>query len=114
MTEEEQIATVKRDPNSIKYITNPSERVQLMAVNQSIYAIQDIENPTENVKSLAVKRDAYSINCIKDPSKDLLIFALLQLMKDGHISDVNKLMNKFSNRNYPEFNIIRQSINNYR
>jgi len=90
MTEEEQIEFLKKDPFpfAIQYIDNPSERVQLVAVNL----------------------DGYAIHYIKNPSKDALITAMLILLHAGNIDYVDELLNKYSDKNYPEFKIIRQSI----
>jgi hypothetical protein len=40
---------------SIKYMKNPSERVQLAAVKQNAYAIEYIKNPSERVQLAAVQ-----------------------------------------------------------
>ena len=39
-TEEEQLATVKKDGDAIQYIDNPSEAVQMVAVKQDGFAIR--------------------------------------------------------------------------
>jgi len=110
MTEEEQINDVSVDPYVIRYIQNPSEAVQLIAVKQNGSLIYFINDPSEEVQLAAVGQHGYVIHLIKNPSKDVLITALLKLLQGGNIEFVENLLNKYSDRNYPEFDIIRKSI----
>jgi len=65
----EQLEAVASDPDSIKYIENPSEAVQLMAVSDFGDCIQFIHNPSEAVQLVAVLEYAYSIRYIHNPSE---------------------------------------------
>ena len=75
MSDEEQLAAVKRDGWAIRFIKNPSIEVQLAAVKQYVYAIQWIENPSPAVQLAAVKQDGYVIQYIKDPSIEVQLAA---------------------------------------
>ena len=60
--------------NTIKYIKNPTEKVQLEAVRWSKLAIKYIiknigGNPSEKVQLEAVKRDVNAIKHFKNPSE---------------------------------------------
>jgi len=110
MSEEEQIEKVTEDGFVITKITNPSDLVQIAAVNQTIYVIKYINNPSQEVQLAAIKKNIYAIRYIKNPTKDVLITALLKLLQDNDVEYVERLMKKYSDRNYPEFAIIRQSI----
>ena len=77
-TEAEQLAIVKKDGWSIRYITNPSEEVQLAAVKQDGYAIDYIENPSEEVQLAAVRQNGDSMQSIKNPSEQVQLAAVEQ------------------------------------
>jgi hypothetical protein len=47
------LAAVEQDGYLIRYIQNPTEKVQLVAVKVDPRFIQHIQNPTEKVKQLA-------------------------------------------------------------
>jgi hypothetical protein len=51
---------VKENPFSIRYIQNPSERVQLMTVKENPFSIYYIENPSERVQLTAVESKNHS------------------------------------------------------
>jgi len=91
MSEEEQIKAVSFNSYNIRLINDPSERVQLTAIKTNVFnAIPYIENPTKNV----------------------IITNILILLYSGNIGSVEYFLNKYSDRNYPEFKIIRKSIEN--
>jgi len=91
-------------------INDMSEEEQIRKVVKNQYIFRYIENPSEAVQLSAVKKNVVAIEYINNPSKDVLITALLIILKDGGPDYVERLMKKFSNRNYPEFGIIRRSI----
>ena len=72
------LEAVKRKSDSIQYMENPSEEVQLAAVKQEGWAIQFIENPTEKLKLAAVNQNGYAIQYIKNPSEELQMAAVKQ------------------------------------
>jgi DNA-dependent RNA polymerase auxiliary subunit epsilon len=67
---------VKQNRNSIQYIHNPSEKVQLEAVKQNGYNIVYIQNPSEKLKLEAVKQNGYNIVYIQNPSIELQKLAI--------------------------------------
>lgn len=75
-TEEGQLALVRRDPHSIQWIPNPSERVKMEAVSYNGYAIQGIKDPSEEIKLAAVERNGAAIECIKNPSDAVKLAAV--------------------------------------
>jgi hypothetical protein len=75
-TEKQQIAMVKRAPQSIAKITNPSEVVQWAAINQNTFAIQYIKNPSEAAQLAAVSRNGFLIEQIKNPSEAVQLAAV--------------------------------------
>ena len=44
---------VRKNPFSIEYIVNPSEKIQMLAVKKYPRSLERIKNPTENVKKVA-------------------------------------------------------------
>jgi hypothetical protein len=81
ISEEEQLAWVKRNGHVIDFMKNPSEKVQLEAVRNAGAAIQYIKNPSEKLKLLSVKKNPDSIKYIKNPSEEIQIAAV---GKDGY------------------------------
>jgi len=55
---------VKQNGNSIQYIHNPSEEVQLEAVKEDGYSIQYINNPSIELQKLAIHNSGYNIKII--------------------------------------------------
>jgi hypothetical protein len=64
-----QLAAVRREWWTIKYIENPSEAVKLAAVQTHCYSIKHIRNPSEALQLEAVRRNWQAIQHIKNPSK---------------------------------------------
>jgi hypothetical protein len=79
-SEKQQIALVKRSPQSMQKITNPSEAVQLAAVNANIFAIEFIKNPSEVVQLAAVTRYGRALRFISDQSEAVKSAAVNQDM----------------------------------
>lgn len=76
--EQRNLHAVTLDGNSIRYIDNPSEAVQLAAVNQFGMTIQHIQNPSEAVQLAAVTQNAGAINYIVNPGESVQIAAVQQ------------------------------------
>ena len=55
LTEEEQIALVRKEWYKINFIENQSEAVQLAAVRENGYAVQFTKNPSDVVMIAAIK-----------------------------------------------------------
>lgn len=68
--EKTQIFAIKRSPLFIRYINNPSEKIQLMCVRQiGGHAIGYISDPSEKVQLAAIKNWPESFHLIKKPTK---------------------------------------------
>lgn len=72
------ILAIQYAPNTIRNITNPTEKVQLVAINASAPTIRHINNPTEKVQLTAIQRNAAAINFIENPSEKLKLIAVKQ------------------------------------
>ena len=77
-SETRQLQAVKQNGDSIRYISNPSEKVQLEAVKQDGDSILHIQNPSEKVQLEAVKENGYSIRYIQNPSEKEQLEAVKQ------------------------------------
>ena len=77
-----QLEAVKQEAYAIEYIKNPSLEVQLKAVKQNGHAIQYIVNPSEQVQLEAIRQNGCSINFIKNPSD--YIKSILDVIKTSH------------------------------
>lgn len=76
-TEEEQLAAIIGDCwDEIKYIYNPSLKVQLAAVKKDGYAIRFINNPSEEVQLEAVKEDSNAIKFIHNPALSVIKYII--------------------------------------
>jgi hypothetical protein len=83
-----QLAAVKQNGRVIQFIKNPSEALQLMAVKQNGQAIQFIAKPSERVQLAAVKQDGYAIQYIANPSEAMQLAAVTQDgLAIGHIKN---------------------------
>lgn len=76
MSEEEQISWVSRRPDRIKFITDPTERVQLAAVEIDENVIHWIANPTERVQLIAIKYDPFLLYSIRNSTKQIQMIAV--------------------------------------
>jgi hypothetical protein len=75
---EVQLAAVKQDGRTIKYMKNPSEKLKLAAVKQNGLAIKYIKNPSEEIQLSAVKQNGLAIKYIKNPSERVQLSAIKQ------------------------------------
>lgn len=62
--------------NLIRYVENPTEKLQLISVMHNGLNIRYISDPSEKVKLIAIKENADSIKFIKNPSEKLQILAV--------------------------------------
>ena len=76
VTEAQQLATVTRYANAIRWIKDPSEAAQVAAVTQWAYAIQYIKDPSEALQLAAVRQDGYVIVFIRNPSEAVQLAAV--------------------------------------
>ena len=67
----DQLAAVRKNPKSIKYILNPEPEVQMAAVQKNSLSIKYILNPEPEVQMAAVGWDGNAIYHIKDPSPEV-------------------------------------------
>lgn len=75
-TEKQMNIAVDAKPSLIKYIKNPSERAQISAIKWSSHFLKDIKNPTEKVLITAVEEDGDAITLIKNPSEKVQLAAV--------------------------------------
>ena len=69
-SEKLQLIAVGKDYDAIKYIKDPSEEVQIRAIDNYYAAIKYIENPTLNAKIEAVRQNGEAINYISNYDLD--------------------------------------------
>ena len=81
MTEQEQLAAVTRNSYAIKYITNPSEKVQLVAVTKA----RNLLNLEQDVFHV-VENNQHVVNNVEDA----MIEVLDNMVELGNTSDDTK------------------------
>lgn len=81
-----QLTAIENDSSSLKYIKNPSEAVQLEAVSRNGYMIEFIPNPSEQVQLMAVTRNMTSISLINNPNSKVQAMAI-QNINDPFIAN---------------------------
>ena len=54
-----QLKAVKENGYAIKYIINPTEKVQLKAIKRNLFSIQYIRNPSKEAQKLAIINSEY-------------------------------------------------------
>lgn len=70
--EEFQLAAVKNNPESIRFIRYPTERVIEEAIDIDSSVIQYIDDPSEDIQVMAVKNNPENINLIDNPCRDAI------------------------------------------
>ncbi len=75
------VEDVKKNPELIKDIKNPPEKVQLAAVSKGRYIIEHIKNPSEKVQLAAVSENGHAIGYIKSPSEKVRLASKESLRK---------------------------------
>jgi hypothetical protein len=70
-TESGQIEAVSFFGYNIRFIKNPSQRVNLLAVQQNGRAIHYINEPNELIQMSAIKNNPYAIYDIANPTKSV-------------------------------------------
>jgi hypothetical protein len=65
---------VENNINYIRYIKNPTEKVQLYVINEEPDFIASIENPTELVQLTVVQKHAFYFSLIKNPTERVINF----------------------------------------
>jgi hypothetical protein len=66
LSEEEQLKLIKKNPDNIINIANPSEKVQLFAVKLKPESLYDIDNPYKSVIKYSIQKDCRIINFIEN------------------------------------------------
>ena len=74
-TEAQQLAAVKSSPHTIKYIKSPTERVQLIALKEDIYNYPYIKKLSEK-SQLYLLKHGIEIQYIKNPTEKVQLYAL--------------------------------------
>lgn len=69
-SEDVKLAVVKKDGLNIKYIKNPSLKIQKAAINENIHSFSDIINPSKEFIQYALDNWPGVIQYIKKPTKE--------------------------------------------
>jgi len=77
-SEKLQKLAVRTDPEAIKWIKNPSEELKKFAVQSNGHVIQHIPNPSEELQLIAVKSDGRALQHLANPSKAVQLAAVQQ------------------------------------
>lgn len=64
-----QLKLVRIFGSFIEYLKNPSKEIQLAAVHNYPYAIKHIKNPCEQIQLEAIRRNQYCMDYIQKPTK---------------------------------------------
>jgi hypothetical protein len=95
-SEKVQLAAVKKYGFVIRFIQNPPEKVQLAAVQQDGHSISDIIdkgiNPSEKVQLAAVKNNVMAIKYIQNPSERVLDYERNQRKLRENITRIKTLL----------------------
>lgn len=67
---------IKRSPNYIKFINNPSKELQIQAVKEIGYSIKYIKNPSIEIQKTAITQNPYCIEYIQDPIEEIQLLAI--------------------------------------
>ena len=68
LTEDEQLKIIRCNYEAIKYINNPSIKIQEEVINYDSSLIKNIRNPNEYIQLLAIKLDCFNISHIEKPT----------------------------------------------
>jgi hypothetical protein len=77
-SDEELDRQIRLTPKYIKYVKNPSEKLQIIAITNEPFCLKLIKNPTEKIKELAVSKNGLNIQHCKNPSELLQELAVRQ------------------------------------
>lgn len=75
-SEDIQLEAIKSDYRSFRYIKNPSEKAKIAAVKKNYKYIRYIKDPSKDVQLAAIKKDYMAISYIRKPRKEAKIAAL--------------------------------------
>ena len=78
--EEKQLKVVKNTGYAIKYINNPTKKMQYYAIKKEPFAIEYVDNPSEEMQLLAVKKSPIVIQYIKNPTEKVIEEAIKQVI----------------------------------
>ena len=79
LSEDEIIARIEKNAYYIRYVENPSIKMQLCAVRINPFSINSIAAPAKEVQMNAVRENYYTISSIKNPDKEVLTLAQEQI-----------------------------------
>ncbi|AOY74695.1 HNH endonuclease [Clostridium formicaceticum] len=74
--EEIECEAVRRNPEAIKYIKNPSYDMLYKLIKENWKIIQHLRNPSEDIQLLAVKTSRNAIKYIKNPTENVQLEAI--------------------------------------
>lgn len=67
---------IRKSPNYIKFISNPSKELQIQAAKEIGYSIKYIENPSIEVQKVAITQNPYCIEYIQNPMEEIQLLAV--------------------------------------
>ena len=67
---------VKKNPNYIKFINNPSEELQIQAVKEIGYTIKYISDPSLEIQRKAIIQNPYAIEYFEEPCEEIQLLAI--------------------------------------
>lgn len=111
------IEILKKNCYNISWVENPTDELKYLAINEAIKhkrsrILRYVENPTEKMQEKAVKNRAYNILYVDNPSENIIllafqtewsyfIYARLKLDLDTKSSWFRKEFNKLKLKNGP-------------
>ena len=103
---------------AIKYIKNPSEKVQLEAIKENYDAIRYIKNPSYKIELEAIKENESAINFIQDLDEEKMVSFLKQnilvikyLYKKLSIEKIEEALKEVISKEDVEEKYIRDFLN---
>ena len=73
---EDQVESIKNNPRLIYFLNSETEEMQMTAVTRQLDTIEYIKEPTENVQLYVVKNNSRYISYIKNPTKKTQLYAV--------------------------------------
>jgi hypothetical protein len=76
LNDEIQLNAIKKNPNVIRFLKNPSEELKMIAVSYNGNIIQHIQNPSEELQLAAVRNNYNAIHFLNNASEAVQIAAI--------------------------------------
>jgi hypothetical protein len=107
-----QVMAVQKVPYTIKYIANPSEKVQMEAIQQNPYLISEISNLCEEAQLMAIQKKPELILQIDNPSEKIQSEVIRKLYKEELTIDFSQDINEKINRLIKSLNEVEETYEN--